>query len=166
MKAGISYLAVSSARSAHGIFKSTSGTRPMLWVLAACCVGCSWIGVRAVPDPPPSPPQPIDCTSSNAAPVLDTVGAAVFLPSGVANIIAGATATCQQSIWCGKDLAIAAGVLFTAVGALYVASAATGYSRVARCSRETLRWNIEAMRAMKLNPPSGATVASPVAVGE
>ncbi len=45
--------------------------------------GCSWIFMTKAPDPVVAPNYPIDCTSSNAAPILDTICSAYFVANGI-----------------------------------------------------------------------------------
>jgi hypothetical protein len=80
------------------------------------------------------------CTSSNAAPILDTIGAVVASGVGGLSLVALAeTESCNGSgPWgglCMKSPGAYVGVAAAAlaVAGLYVASAATGYARSADC---------------------------------
>ena len=111
--------------------------------------GCSFIFTRG---PPPTPPPgrdggrsrtaPPDCTSSVAAPVVDTVLGTASVALVVAGV-AGATykdPPCRTGEWfCGFGngwtQAAGAGAIIvgTLTGALFIASAAVGYTRTAAC---------------------------------
>jgi hypothetical protein len=120
-------------------------------LLLASTTACSYAFVRGPPAPTvglpgterPSPASPADCTTSNAAPVIDTILAVPLIAVGGLAIAGAASAgphcgppQCVDSMQFGTTgewTAVAAGAL--ALGTLAVASAATGYGRTADCRR-------------------------------
>jgi hypothetical protein len=81
-----------------------------------------------------------DCTSSNAVPILDTVVGVPLVGAGLFLVVAGATTKdCSSSSnSCFLQGLPAAGIgigAATALGALLLSSAATGYGRTADCRR-------------------------------
>jgi len=112
------------------------------WVMAlvAASPGCSYIFTRGPPatpsvqqSPEPSRPTSPECTSSVAAPVVDTVLAVMLTGLGVVGVVA-ATAPCTGE-YCdiGKGGGAVVGVIGVATGLLFTASAVTGYRRTADC---------------------------------
>ena len=118
-------------------------------LLLASTSACSYAFVRGPPSPTDGlpgteqriPASLVDCTTSNAAPVIDTILAVPLIAIG-GLAIAGAIATgphcgppqCIDSMQFGTTgewTAVAAGAL--ALGTLAIASAATGYGRTADC---------------------------------
>lgn len=117
--------------------------------LVVTAPGCSFIFTRGPgPTPPPeeqlevSAKPPADCTTSNTAPALDT--AMVALSSLL--IVGGAVGMAQSSGSCGSDswgcgvgqgMANVGGMgliaVGTVLGAVYTASAITGFNRTAAC---------------------------------
>ena len=129
-----------SGRLAHGLLLS----------LLTAASGCSYAFVhkpsQAVPAeiPPgsgdaPELPTPIaTCTTSNALPILDTVGSILLF--GVAGVaVAGAVdaKNCSGSYCILGDSGpfIAVGAAATGLGALLLSSAVTGFGRTADCRR-------------------------------
>jgi len=123
---------------------------PRLLVLAASLglfsSGCSYALVHGPPSPlergEPAPPAQVppgaSCTSSNAAPVLDTIGAVGFLGLGALGVAALIDSeSCPSGHFClkgpGTYAAVAVGGF--ALASLFIASAATGYGRTADCRR-------------------------------
>jgi hypothetical protein len=108
-------------------------------VIAACCGGCSLTFVTPPPRATPGAARPhVDCTTSNVAPILDSVltgyeavrvGFAAFGPE---------SAYRRSPIDRKTDLAL--GVAF---GAAFAGSAVYGYLATARCRR------------IKQGPPAG-----------
>jgi len=82
-----------------------------------------------------------DCTSSNAVPILDTVLGVPLMGAGIVLVVAGATSKdCPTSSnTCFLEglpaAGIGIGVAATALGALLLSSAVTGYGRTADCRR-------------------------------
>jgi hypothetical protein len=116
--------------------------------LLASTTGCSYAFVRGPPthvDSEPGAEQQAtrECTTSNAAPILDTVLASTLILLGSAVIVGGiSTGSCSGDCYFkgseGALVAVGAGIL--ALGGLSVAAATTGYGRTADCRRlqETL----------------------------
>jgi hypothetical protein len=103
--------------------------------------GCSW---GAVTPPPVNLPEsgPIECTESNAVPIVDTTGAIVGFGIAVLGTaaLASANQTCSgQDAFCGVGQSAATGVGVAALvagivtGAVYLSSATYGFSSTARC---------------------------------
>ena len=82
-------------------------------------------------------PTKLECTSSNAVPIVDTFLAVPLIGVGVLGIVAGAdSGSCTG--WCvgpSSGEAIAIGAAMTALGTLALSSAITGYGRTADCRR-------------------------------
>jgi hypothetical protein len=106
--------------------------------------GCSYAFVHGPPaqlEPVPDT-MAVDCTTSNAAPIVDTVLGSALILLGTAVVVGGiGVATSSDPYFKsteGPVVLVGAGVL--GLGALSVASAATGYGRTADCRRmkETL----------------------------
>jgi hypothetical protein len=123
--------------------------RVLVLSILASSPGCSWAFVHGPPGPPEGAPgdqrvpaSAAGCTTSNAAPIVDTVLAVPLVALGglaVAGAIEegkGSTGTSTFKFDFGSTgewLAIAAGAF--ALGGLAIASAATGYGRTADCRR-------------------------------
>jgi hypothetical protein len=91
-----------------------------------CGPGCSHSGVRRPPAGPIAPSPPLECTSSVAYPVLDTVVAAFMVGVFGAVAIAGAVQQQPTVMWWGISLGLLGAALPTY-------SAVYGYSTTARC---------------------------------
>jgi hypothetical protein len=75
-----------------------------------------------------------DCTSSNAAPIVDTIVTVPLLGAGVLGIVGGAAEKCGSDCYgptSGETIAI--GAALTGLGLLALSSAITGYGRTADC---------------------------------
>jgi hypothetical protein len=112
--------------------------------LLASSTGCSYAfvhGPSAQLETAPDRQSP-ECTTSNAAPIVDTVLASTLLLLGTTVVVGGiGIATSSDPYFKnteGPVVLVGAGLL--GLGALSVASAATGYGRTADCRRmqETL----------------------------
>src|SRR5262249_51206622 len=115
---------------------------PMLFLDVACSyafVHRPPANVARLESAPEVPQTALSCTSSNAAPVIDTVLAVPFLAAAVLGVIAAAESpgSCNGQGFCfftsGEALLVAGGAL--AVGTLFLSSAITGYGRTADCRR-------------------------------
>ena len=107
--------------------------------LLASSTGCSYAfvhGPSAQLETAPDRPPP-ECTTSNAAPIVDTVFASTLVPLGTLVVIGGIAAGSESDTYFkgteGPIVAVGAGILL--LGSLAVASAATGYGRTADCRR-------------------------------
>ena len=120
-------------------------------LLLVASPGCSFIFTRG-PEPTPSAqraPEPSrtpspECTSSLAAPVVDTVLATASVALIVAGVVAATSPEppCQPAEWfCGIGRGAGQAVGWGAIavgaitGAVFTASAVTGYGRTADCRR-------------------------------
>lgn len=107
--------------------------------LLASSTGCSYAFVRGPPALATAPVETApECTTSNAAPVLDTVMASTLILLGSAVVVGGiSTGSCSGDCYFksseGAIIGVGAGIL--ALGGVYVASASTGYGRVTDCQR-------------------------------
>jgi len=119
---------------------ASRSTAPRLRVAAALgmaalsSAGCSFLFMSRPPEPVVTPNYPVECTSSRAAPVLDTICAAYH---GVAGIAILATPACSQEpedvcIYDAGDKAAVAAVMLGAA-ALCTASAVSGFRSAGRC---------------------------------
>lgn len=103
-------------------------------------LGCSWIFVNKAPPDPIQATPPIECRSSTAAPVFDTVGAVVVGVGGILVTVFGLaldTAPCEAFEFCAspqtKATTIAAGVAAMGAAVALGFSADYGYSAIQEC---------------------------------
>jgi hypothetical protein len=100
--------------------------------------GCSWIGMTRPPSSPVEPTPPSACTTSRAAPVLDTI-AAVLIGVPATLVTVGAAATPVDGGWFTfgssgeKALAVGAGLAVVGFSVMEAFSAADGYSWAGDC---------------------------------
>jgi hypothetical protein len=141
---------------------------------------CSYAFVHGPPQgvPPSIPPGPGEaaCTTSNALPILDTIGSVLlFGVGGVA--IAGAVdaGNCSGSYCILGDSGawIGVGAAATGLGALLLSSAVSGYGRTADCRRTqadlpdpphpSARYLLEvsAIAEVRARPDGAVTVLAP-----
>lgn len=102
--------------------------------LALVCLptfGCSWLLVQEPSRGRVRYHSPRECTSSVAAPIIDTVGATLFGVSGAILVYEGAQPT-ASFVDPGRAM-IAVGLVAVGVGAAFAGSAAHGYSTTAEC---------------------------------
>jgi hypothetical protein len=96
--------------------------------------GCSWIFMSKAPDPVVAPNYPVECTSSRAAPVLDTICAGYFVANGIfwaaADTCDGGSGDCFESSEKTTGIALSAGL-----AALCAVSAASGYRSATACGK-------------------------------
>ena len=121
-------------------------------LLVAASPGCSYIftrGPSATPSaqqsPEPSRPTSPECTSSVAAPVVDTVLAVALTGLGVVGAVAAAEPCTGEFCGIGKGGGAVVGIVGVATGLLFTASAVTGYQRTAECRA--------ALESYPLSPP-------------
>ena len=115
-----------------------TGTR-VLSAAAICALmsGCSWAFMTKPPETVATPAYPIDCTTSRAAPVLDTICVGYFIANGIylASVEDCSSAGFGQS--CVSSSTKAGGLLLSAgLGLLCGFSAASGYGYAARCEEK------------------------------
>ena len=116
----------------------SSATRAAL--AAATCLlmsGCSWAFMTKPPEVVSAPNYPLDCTTSRAAPVLDTICVGYFLANG---IYLATVADCSSAGFgqrCVESGTKTGGILLSAaLGVLCGISAASGYGSAARCEEK------------------------------
>jgi hypothetical protein len=133
-------------------------------IASASCVaftsaGCSWIGVTRVPERPVSPAPPVTCTRSVAAPVGDTILAALAVIAGGTMTAYGSNPFCLSSSCPSEPGLIWGGVGLMAVGVTLGVSAGFGYSWTADCReigdlQEACIAGVEAScKNLQLGPP-------------
>ncbi len=111
----------------HLGFSTTSAFTAMVFA----CSGCSFLFTTKAPSQPERlpPNERIECTSSKAAPIIDTiVGGLEVVRTGVA---LGADDSDYRNVAISREADIALGVAFSA---LFISSAAYGYTVTSRCS--------------------------------
>jgi hypothetical protein len=99
--------------------------------------GCSWAFMTKPPEVVSAPNYPIDCTTSRAAPVVDTLCLSYFVINSVylASVADCATASFGQT--CYSQSTKTGGILLSAgLGLLCGLSAASGYASAARCEEK------------------------------
>jgi len=116
----------------------STGTRAAL--AAATCLlasGCSWAFMTKPPEVVPAPNYPIDCTTSRAAPVLDTVCAAYFVANGIYLATAQGCDSASFGQSCISNDTKTVGLFLSAgLGLLCGVSAAAGYGQATRCEQK------------------------------
>jgi hypothetical protein len=97
--------------------------------------GCSWLVVSKPPAGPVEPTAELDCTSSRAAPIADTVGAVIFAAIAVPVLYDLIATGCGKEPGEPQD-AICAALGFPALGlaTVYGFSAGYGYKHTGRCA--------------------------------
>jgi hypothetical protein len=107
-----------------------------LLVVALTLGGCSWIFMSKPPEPVVAPNYPVDCTASNAAPILDTICAGYFVANG---IFLASYATCPgnySTSSCIDSGTKTAGIIASAsLAVLCGVSAGFGYGYASRCQQ-------------------------------
>jgi hypothetical protein len=96
--------------------------------------GCSWAFMKKPPESVAAPDYPVECTSSRAAPVIDTICAGYFAVNTL--VLAGAKTcdsaapgeACVESGSKGGGIALSVGL-----AALCAISAGSGYGRASKC---------------------------------
>jgi len=112
----------------------------MLVVSFLSATGCSWLFVTKPPDPPIPASPSLECTTSVAPPVVDTVAAGLLAALGVATLLASSpqaigtpcTSYCGLFSAINTGIAVGGGVLIAAAVPLAF-SAAHGYAKTADC---------------------------------
>ena len=138
----------------------------MRWlVVAIACSGCSWAFMTRPPEVVVAPNHPVECTTSRAAPVLDTLCGGYFVLNGA--VLAGGAGNYEQSARTGGI------VISAALAALCIASAANGYVGAARCEHVKdqnalcMSGSMAACTALRPDwrPPPGGMSAPPADAG-
>jgi hypothetical protein len=124
--------------------------------LALASHGCSWLFVEGPPRVAPPPQFPLDCTTSRAAPVIDTIIAAPHALLAVVGVAAMSDADSDSET---DGIAhVLGGLIFLyglSVTLVYGLSAHSGYRDTRRC-RE-----LEAQRLRQPVPPAPAPTWGP-----
>ncbi len=134
----------------HLGFSTTSAFTAMVFA----CSGCSFLFTTKAPSQPERlpPNERIECTSSKAAPVIDTiVGGLEVVRTGVA---LGADDSDYRNVAISREADIALGVAFSA---LFISSAAYGYTVTSRCSA----LKEDRLERLRTQPVSGPGYAVP-----
>jgi hypothetical protein len=130
--------------------------------------GCSWAFMNRKPDLVAAPNYPLDCTTSRAAPVLDTICAGYFVANTV--VLAGFK-TCESAS--PGESCYASGtknggmILSAGLAALCALSASSGFRNANQCSQAKdlnamcITGDFSACQALRpgWTPPGGATPA-------
>jgi hypothetical protein len=114
------------------------GVRALATILALASIptaGCSWLFVNKPPEPPTPASPPIECTASVAAPLIDTLAAALLAGAGVAGFIYGAQPDqCSGGCWFTLKSEAMAGAAVALASAVPLAiSAGYGFSKTSDC---------------------------------
>ena len=147
-------------------------------IAAACAAllltGCSWLFMSRPPEPVAAPNYPIDCTSSNAAPILDTICTVYFAVNDVAILTLKSCSNASFGESCVTDATrTGALVISTGLGVMCGVAARSGFVAAGACqekkSLNALCINGDGAACQKLTPgwvprPAGAPLA-PAAPG-
>jgi hypothetical protein len=116
------------------------GVRALATFLALASLptaGCSWLFVNKPPQQPIPASPPIECTASQASPVIDTAMAVALAAGGVATIAVSEGARRNCSGWlsmCGLNTAASVSGALLLVAAVPTAfSAGYGFSKTSDC---------------------------------
>ncbi len=107
--------------------KMRIGVASMLSAIMSSGTGCSWLYIKKAPQPVAEPNQPVDCTSSRAAPVADTLYAATFASAGVASFYGASK--CSG----GRCYYYELGAVASSIAVTLAVSAAMGFQQASRC---------------------------------
>ncbi len=115
-------MATTLRRAAASLLASTLGS------------GCSWIFMTRPPASVPEPSVPIECTTSRAAPVLDTVCAGYFVVNGIVWAAAKSCSSASPGEKCYSSSDKSTGIAVSAgLATLCGISAVSGYGYAGRC---------------------------------
>jgi len=119
-------------------------------------MGCSVLFVNA-PPPPANRPRVVECTSSNVAPIIDSLIAGwQVLRIGLALAASDADYTGNRlNFTRGQDIALGAGLL-----TIFGISATWGFFQTAEC-REALNDNAQPMSPPRARPPQQTPTPTP-----
>lgn len=123
-------------------------------VLTILSSGCSWITVTRPPPRPVDSTQPVQCTTTPAAPIADTAAGLIAIPAGALTAAVGADSFIgrnEPTIW--------AGIGIVAAGVASLVSAGSGYAWTREC-RELQSQQMgclsgveESCTALRVEPP-------------
>jgi hypothetical protein len=120
-----------------GLNLGVRGLATILTLASLPTAGCSWLFVNKPPEPPTPASPPIECTSSQASPVIDTIMAVALAAGGVATIAVSEGMRRNCSGWlsmCGVNTAATAGGAVLVAAAVPTAfSAAHGFATTSDC---------------------------------
>jgi hypothetical protein len=104
---------------------------------------CSWVFLQKPPPGPAEPAPPVVCTSSNGAPVIDTIGAVALGLAAVGTTVYGIGSACSDNpeplgnLLCqspgNRTLIIVSGLAIAGAATALGFSADHGYSTAAEC---------------------------------
>jgi hypothetical protein len=98
--------------------------------------GCSWIFMSKAPEPVVAPNYPVECTSSRAAPVLDSIFAGLYVVNAIAYASVDSCDSASFDEVCFESSTKAAGIAVSAgLAAVLVASATSGFRSATRCGQ-------------------------------
>ena len=123
-----------------GLPRGVRGIATMLVLTCLPTTGCSWLFVNKPPEPPRPASPPLECTTSVASPVIDTVAAGLLAGLGVVTIVAanpqvsGTPCTAYCGLFTGITTGIAVGGGLLVAAAVPLAfSAGHGYATTSDC---------------------------------
>lgn len=110
--------------------------RVRLWAIATAVglvflptLGCSWIFVNEPPKGPIDVAARVECTSSNVAPIVDTVVAGLYAVTGTVFLVGGIVGSKEN----GAGSVIGFGAVTIVAAAPFAVSTAYGYRTTAEC---------------------------------
>jgi hypothetical protein len=105
-------------------------------LLAFSSSGCSWIFMSKAPEPVVAPNYPIECTSSRAAPVIDSIFAGLYALEGIAFASIESCDGTAGEVTCVEPEAKAASIAVSVgLAAVLFASATSGFRKATRCGQ-------------------------------
>jgi len=111
-------------------------TVALLVISAAPSSGCSWAFMTKAPDVVAVPNYPVDCTTSRAAPILDTICSAYFVANGIYLATVTSCENASPGETCFSSGTKAGGIVLSAgLAVLCGFAAGSGYDRAARCQQ-------------------------------
>jgi len=142
-----------TGRRPSGIATFVAGALSLVQLSA----GCSAVAVRGPPEgPQPSPPPPVECTTSKFLPIADGVVASLLVLETGAQIVAD-----QQR---GGGSSYTLGLLGVSAVALFIISSGVGMERVDACreaKQKELNRRERLLRTRPIAPASPAPIAQP-----
>jgi hypothetical protein len=113
---------------------STLSRSALLVTILHLASGCSWAFMTKPPEPVLTPNYPVECTSSRAAPVLDTICSGYFVVNAV--VLAGMK-SCDEAAFgesCVESGTKTGGMILSAgLATLCAISAGSGYGMATKC---------------------------------
>jgi hypothetical protein len=102
-------------------------------VFVSLLSGCSFVLVKGRPSAPVDPNGNFDCTTSQAAPVVDIALGLLSAGSGAVALANVPSSPCSDYSCVGGDVVKGFGIAALAVGAVYLASGVYGFVKTSGC---------------------------------